>query len=207
MLKADFTAELHREGGGQVVVASPSLFSKKGKMFNPEGLVDDEGWLCIDAERDEYKFTRGEYRPIVFKFNYIKEEGKGVGKRTLYSISCKSGWEYDGARLERNARGWLGLYGTGVIGRITDAVTNYPLHLAGLGDYWKIETLQDWDGDLRSAEDVPFYLRDKHGHRVALATPDDAAVDLSTRHDRYLNAGETPGDILKFNLRNINLIE
>ena len=192
MIKADFTAELYAYGSQVVVVEN-----LPGE--NPATWADEDGWLCLEAHRD--KHSRNGIERISFDFKYIKsEEG-----RVLYYISCNNSWKYAGARLEQNPRGWLGLYGTGVIGRVTDVVTNLPLHLVGLGDYWKLETLRPWDGDVQSAHTIPFFLRDKHGHRVASTRPADAPLDLSLTHDKYLNASGTPGEVLTFNLRNIQL--
>ncbi|MBF8700127.1 hypothetical protein [Pseudomonas putida] len=192
MIKADFTAELHTHAG-RVVVAESSIGQ------HPFTWLDEDGWLCVDNHRN--KHARDEIGRIAFDFTYIKSE-KG---RDLYYISCNNHWKFAGARLEQNPRGWLGLYGTGVIGRVTDAVANFKPQLAGLGDYWKIDAFDDWDGDLRSAEEIPFYLRDKHGHRVASTRPEDASTDLSLTFDRFLNASATPGQILTFYLKNIRL--
>ena len=198
MIKADFTAELHCEGAGQVVVADAS-------WYDPAMRLDDQGWLCAENDREDDELTSGQFLRIKFDFEYLRMERGSAGERAIYNIKCNNRWNYAGARLERNARGWLGLYGTGWTGRVTDAVTNLPLHLAGFGDYWKIETLRDWNGNVESADSIPFYLRDKHGHRVARAKSKDASVDLSLNQARFLNSGETPGEIVTFYLKNIQL--
>lgn len=186
MINADFTAELHCRHG-QVVVTDTSIFA------HPYISADEDGWLSTEAARAEQK----EFKPIAFHFKFIKQEVDGA----LYSISCAQHWDYQGARLERNSDGWLGLYGTHVVGRLIDALN--PLDLIRPKAYWKIETLAPWDGNMLSAESIPFYLRDEHGHRVAQTSTSDHKNSFTC--GLFLNASQLEGEVLEFQLRKIQL--
>lgn len=186
MIRANFTAELHCKYG-QVVIADTSFSA------HPFTSADEDGWLCTEQARDAAA-KKGEFKRVAFDFAFIKQEGN----RAYYQITCGQHWDYAGSRLERNRNGWLGLYGTNVVGRIIDSV-----NLTRAADHWKIETLQPWDGDPESAESIGFYLRDRFGYRVAQTRPDPNKVALSYRP--FLNASELPGEVLQFNLRNIQL--
>ncbi|MDF9616653.1 hypothetical protein P5705_03255 [Pseudomonas entomophila] len=184
MIRSNFTAELHCQHG-QVVVVDTAFADH---LFTS---ADEDGWLSTERAKPTG------FKRVDFSFQFIKHEGD----RTHYFITCAQSWDYAGARLEQNKNGWLGLYGTHVIGRIIDAIN--PSNLLRPTDFWKIETLQPWDGDVQSAQNIEFYLRDKYGHRVSQALPSSETITLS--HDTFLNAGKHKGEILKFKLRNIQL--
>lgn len=188
MINANFTAELHCRHG-QVVVADTSFSA------HPFTSADEDGWLSTEAART--RKGQKAFKPVAFYFEFLRQEEN----RTLYYISCAQHWDYQGARLERNSDGWLGLYGTHVAGRVLDALN--PANLVRSREYWKIETLAAWDGDVRSAESISFYLRDKHGQRVAHTHPSGDKVALD--YGLYLNASQLPGEVLEFQLRNIQL--
>ena len=183
MIKSNFTAELHCKYG-QVVIADTSILMP----FIVSN--DQDGWL-----RTEH--NGGDFKRVAFYFEYLRY----ADDRSYYKISCDQHWDYAGSRLGRNSNGWLGLYGTHVVGRIIDTVN--PVTLLGEPDHWKIETLQPWDGDSASAESIPFYLRDSDGHRVAHTSP--SAGTFTTTKMPFLNASSLPGEVLEFNLRNIQL--
>ncbi|MNC64748.1 hypothetical protein D3C75_1149780 [compost metagenome] len=90
-------------------------------------------------------------------------------------------------------------------GRVRDALNApHPYNLLRTRPYWKIETLQPWDGTVESAGFIPFYLRDMNGYRVAESLSDNVPVlDLGRQY--YLNAGERTGDVLEFFLSDIQL--
>lgn len=188
MIHANFTAELHCRHG-QVVIADTSFST------HPFTSADEDGWLSTEAART--LDGRNEFKPVRFHFAFIKHDAN----RTLYYISSAEHWDYTGARLERNSDGWLGLYGTHVLGRVTDSVN--PVNLFSAAQYWKIETLSPWDGELQSAESTAFYLRDQYGHRVAHTRP--AADTFALSYGHFLNASELPGEVLEFRLRDIQL--
>ncbi|AGZ36267.1 hypothetical protein C4Q28_08770 [Pseudomonas sp. SWI6] len=188
MLHRTFTAELHCQHGRVGVVETPLA-------AHPLYAADQDGWLCTE----DYRGATLSFRPITFEFVFIEEKHD----RTLYRIQCADTWEYRGARLQQNKNGWLGLYGTHVAGRIIDALNPVNL-LPTRQTIWKIETLQPWDGDIQSAENIEFYLRDKDGYRVA------HIKSVYTRnkphlHHWFLNAGNMDGEILRFQLRNITV--
>ncbi|MNN68488.1 hypothetical protein D3C81_1842020 [compost metagenome] len=90
-----------------------------------------------------------------------------------------------------------------MIGRLVDKLD--PINaLPSHQDQWKIETLQEWDGDVESAESIEFYLRDKHGHRVAQVLARYTRNKPPLRY-WFLHAGEMDGEILRFFLRNIKV--
>lgn len=185
MIHRNFTAELHCRHGqvGTSRWLSPS---------KPDGETEREGWLLTEAA---YQHPLSTFVPLTFHFEYLKE--KQTATRSHYRISCLnnftvSSFEYAGARMEQNYKGWLGLYGTGLLGKAIDSITR---PLLGPGEsLWKIETLTNWDGNPNSAPNIPFYLRDALGHRVS---------QLKIWGGAYLNAGELNGEILEFRLQNI----
>lgn len=187
MISSNFTAELHCQYG-QVGVADTKEFQ------NPTFQEAQDGWLCADGARPpKYGF-----KPIVFAFHFVKK----TEKRWYYNITCENNWDYAGSRLEQNSAGWLGLYGTHVLGRVIDFAN--PANLVRDQVVWKIETLQPWDGELASAPGIDLYIRDQLGYRVSQV--------LSLQHYRgnqvkfqFLHAGQREGEILTFNLRNIQL--
>jgi hypothetical protein len=187
MIHANFTAELHCQYG-QAVIADTSF---SDHTFTS---LDEDGWLITEGARDHWA-TADKFKRVAFDFHFIKQ----AGKHTFYVITCSQHWDYAGARLEQNTNGWLGLYGTHVAGRVLDALN--PMNLVRSQDYWKIETLEPWDGDVASVESVPFYLRDKNGHRVAQTAP--SGPNLSFQH--FMNASALEGEILVFKLRNLQL--
>lgn len=185
MIHSNFTAELHCRYG-QVGVADTS-FSE-----HPINSAAQDGWLCTRKQRPD----KNGFKAVAFDFVFIEK----TANRVHYHINCADAWDYSGASLERNSNGWLGLYGTHVVGRLIDAIN--PANLFGDREHWKIETLQEWDGDLQSAEGIEFYLRDQDGHRVA---------QVGTRKDEmglghyFLNSTKGGGEILTFTLRNITV--
>lgn len=188
MLQRTFTAELHCQHGRVGVVETPLA-------AHPLYSADQDGWLCTEDHRGETV----SFKPIVFQFLFIEKKHD----RVHYRIHCANTWEYAGARLENNKNGWLGLYGTHVAGRIIDALNPVNL-LPSLKPIWKVETLQAWDGDIQSAEDVEFYLRDRHGYRVALIE-NIYARNNPRLHHWFLNAGTMDGEILRFHLHDIKV--
>jgi len=188
MIRSNFTAELHCQHGRVGVVETPLA-------AHPIFSADQDGWLCTEGARG----ATASFKPIVFEFVFIEHKGN----RTLYRINCVNSWEYAGAKLEKNRNGWLGLYGTHVIGRLLDVLDPKNL-VPQLQHVWKVETLQDWDGEMNSAESIEFYLRDKEGYRVAEV---DAVYTRSKPKLRngFLHAGDMKGEIMKFQLRNISL--
>ncbi|MDZ3993226.1 hypothetical protein [Pseudomonas sp. Teo4] len=188
MLQRTFTAELHCQYGRVGVVETPLA-------ADPRFSADQEGWLCTEDRRG----ATLSFKPIVFQFLFIEKKND----RIHYRVNCADTWQYAGARLEQNKNGWLGLYGTHVIGRVIDALNPANL-LPALQPIWKIETLQAWDGDIQNAENIAFYLRDRNGHRVAQV---ESIYRRSTPHLRhwFLNAGQMDGEILKFHLHNIKV--
>lgn len=155
MIRSDFIAELHCSYG-QVGIADTHLIPTLGSVFNE---LTQDGWLCARKGRPGNGFE-----PIVFKFEYLEE----TADRIHYQIKCRSPASDGWARLEQGLDGWLGLYGTNLIGAATDLLDPPRLldRLQG-SNFWKIETLQEWDGELASAEAVDFYLRDAQGYRVS----------------------------------------
>ncbi|WP_191833295.1 hypothetical protein [Pseudomonas fluorescens] len=188
MIRSTFTAELHCQYGQVGVIDTPL-------SAHPIFSADQDGWLCTEALRGE----TASFKPVIFEFTFIKE----TENRIHYTINCADTWDFAGARLEQNRNGWLGLYGTYVIGRVADALNPANL-LPPLQDQWKIETLQEWDGDVESAESIEFYLRDKHGHRVAQVLARYTRNKPPLRY-WFLHAGDMDGEILRFCLRNIKV--
>lgn len=187
MIRANFTAQLHCQHG-QIVVADTALSD------HPFTSADEDGWLCTEAARNAK--GRG-FKKTAFSFRYIEH----TQDRTHYHITCAEHWDYSGARLERNRNGWLGLYGTHVVGRLVDVIGKGNVFTAA--DYWKIETLQPWDGNPETAEHIDFYLRDRFGQRVAQSYYTNQDLTLGT--DPFLNAGQLEGEVLTFRLRDIQL--
>lgn len=148
MIRSSFTAELHCQHGRV-------------------GITDD-GWLCPEDK----KAHSDEITHVVFDFIFLKQ----IEDRIHYRINCANTFDYIGARLEQDSNGWLGLYSTGIIGRITDALNPANL-IPQRQQQWKVEILQPWDETIENAEHVEFYLRDHLGHRVALI---DSTTDLDT---------------------------
>lgn len=184
MIQKNFTAELHCQYG-QVMVADTSA------SHHPFSSLDEDGWLCLEQGRRK----EDGLKPVTFHFSFIREETN----RTLYAITCVNTWNYAYSRLKRNSNGWLGLYGTHVVGRLIDAIDITRLFTSP--DIWKIETLEQWDGDIASAANVSFWLRDAEGHRVALSFA--GSDSLSQRN--FLNASAKDGKILTFNFHNIHI--
>lgn len=183
MIKSNFTAELHCKYG-QVVIADTSILTP----FIVSN--DQDGWLSTEQ-------SGGDFKRVAFSFEFLRSDAT----RSYYKISCDQHWDYSGSRLGRNNNGWLGLYGTHIVGRIIDTVN--PVTLLSQPDHWKIETLQPWDGDPASAESIPFYLRDSFGHRVAHSTPSQGTFTMVNKP--FLNASSLPGEVLEFKFRNIQL--
>ena len=193
MIRANFTATLHNVHRGQIVVADNNVHPVLG--------LDEDGWLCTTAARRSVPRSADEFQRLAFHFEFIEHRED----RTHYYITCAEHWAYIGARLESSSNGWLGLYGTHVAGRVRDVLNApHPYNLLRTRPYWKIETLQPWDGTVESAGLVPFYLRDMNGYRVAESLSDNVPVlDLGRQY--YLNASERTGDVLEFFLSDIQL--
>ncbi|MBV4490518.1 hypothetical protein [Pseudomonas oryzicola] len=189
MIQANFTAELHCQHGQVGVVETPLY-------IHPLFSLDQDGWLCTEHQRGDTP----SFKPITFMFRFLKHKGD----RIHYAINGAQTWEYFGSSLQRNRNGWVGLYATHILGRIIDSalppnIIEEAYHGRG---QWKIETLEPWDGQLETAEDVPFYLRDIDGYRVALARS-VYTRDKVKRHYWFLNASSKEGEILVFKLKNI----
>lgn len=183
MILSDFVAELHCQHG-QVGVATTTFGD------NPIKSAGEDGWLCTKAARpDEARFD-----PVAFHFQFLEQKGD----RIHYNISCAEGWAYKGALLAQNSDGWVGLYGTHVVGRIVDALSPASLFNGVFNSsFWKIDTHGEWDGTVEGAEKVSFYLRDTEGYIVHQAR--------SQYSGYYVRARASGGDHLTFNLRNIQL--
>jgi hypothetical protein len=188
MIRANFTAELYTRFG-RVGVSDTSVDYLGPLAINS---AKHEGWLCTEAGLNLPNPIL-EFFPLRFHFQYVKEEPS----RTYYFISGTDSVAYSGSRLEQSKNGWLGMYGTHLVGRVTDALNPANL-LDNFSDkhLWKIETLQEWDGEVASARGIEFYLRDSQGHRVA---------QVAECAHSYLHAGDLDGEILKFQLHNIRL--
>ena len=191
MIHSTFTAELHCQHGRVGVVDTPIY-------AHPLFSLDQDGWLCTEDQRGDSP----SFMPVTFEFRFVKQSGD----RIYYTIHGADTWEYFGSRLQKNDNGWLGLYASHILGRITgwSPPAIFGLALSGQ-QQWKIQTLDAWDGNLDNIEDIHFYLRDSEGHRVALAK------DIYTRenikyHHWFLNAGDKEGEILLFTPKNIKLI-
>lgn len=182
MLTSNFTAELHCQCG-QVGAANTDEF------HNPTFAEDQDGWLCTRNTRP----NRYGFEPLLFNFHFLEYKEQ----RYYYHINCANSLDFKWARVEQNRNGWLGLYGTHVIGRIIDAVN--PVNLFTSQNRWKIEPLETWD---TSAEGITFHLRDEAGHRVTLVE-EQRYYKGEKRAFYFLHAGAREGEILKFHLRNI----
>ncbi|WP_433886498.1 hypothetical protein [Pseudomonas vranovensis] len=186
MIRANFTAELHTQFG-QVGVTDREGDWGPGAV----GSAIEDGWLCVEGGLPGPNSLLG-FLSLRFHFQYVKEEPS----RIFYSITGTERGAYAGSTLEKSKNGWLGMYGTHLVGRITHALN--PANLLDISGrrLWKIETLQEWDGEIGSAESIECYLRDSLGHRVAL---------VHSGKTYYFHAGNLDGEILKFRLRNIRL--
>ncbi|GLO23915.1 hypothetical protein [Pseudomonas putida] len=186
MIRSNFTAELHSQHG-QVLVSCYGTIGSKTELFFPfSGFTN--GWLC------HHPGKHSNLIPMKFHFEYIRSEEN----RVIYQITAGETLEFKWARLDKDNEDRLGLYGTGIIGRVTDKLNPVNLVNDALDlYYWKVEPLEEWDGDVNSADKVDFYLRDKFGHRVAVAN--DQA------NTKNLFAGSADGEILRFRLRNIEV--
>lgn len=127
--------------------------------YGQVGVVDSldpsqDGWLC--------NHLHDKFRPLRFAFTLISTDDR----TRSYRISAAEGWAYVGALVQSNNNGWVGLYGLGVVGRIMESLAA----ARGLGEAadWRMETLTEWDGDLKSAENMEFHLLDKHGQAIGL---------------------------------------
>ncbi|RAS31649.1 MULTISPECIES: hypothetical protein [unclassified Pseudomonas] len=186
MIRSNFTAELHSQHG-QVLVTSYGTLGTKSEVLLPlTGFTN--GWLC------HHPGKRNNLIPMKFHFEYIRSEEN----RVIYQITAGETLEFKWARLDKDNADRLGLYGTGLIGRITDNLSpvNVVKNTLDL-HYWKVQPLEEWDGDINSADKIDFYLRDKYGYRVAVAN--DRA------NTKNLYAGSADGEILRFRLRNIEV--
>jgi hypothetical protein len=189
MLPTDFTAELHCKYG-QVGAADTPALSLTSTA------IDQDGWLCTENTRPKnLGFT-----PITFSFKFIDT----IDGKNHYRINAVGTWNFDGAKLERNHNGWVGLYGTHIVGRITDALNPFN-HFFSAPHRWEIEVLDDWNGEAASAEGKEFWLRDRWGYRVAQTEVEWSEITGRERTLLYLNASNLDGEILKFHLRNIKV--
>lgn len=140
MSTSNFTAQLHYYDGQIGVVDS----------LDPS----QDGWLCTRLH--------DKFRGVRFAFTFIDADDRGRS----YRISAAEGWAYEGALVQSNGNGWVGLYGLGVVGRIMEALAA-ARNLGEAAD-WRMETLTEWDGDMKTAENVEFHLLDKHGQAMAI---------------------------------------
>ncbi|MEG8202559.1 hypothetical protein SE916_09650 [Pseudomonas sp. 5FOS] len=149
-----FTAELGSDRGTIGVVDS---------TLNPRL----DGWLC-PSNHDQFS-------PMRFTFTL---QGEHDGDKS-YHISAAEGWAYTGALVQTSTTGWVGLYGLGVVGRLVDYVT--AANSRGPDPRWRIRTLSEWDGDLKTLENVEFHLLDRYGQAMSIE---------SYRHDSVSPSGE-----------------
>lgn len=187
MIRSNFTAELHCQYGRVGVVDTPI-------SAHPIFSADQDGWLCTDDKRGESV----SFKPIRFRFEFVRHET--APDRHFYYITCVDSWEFSGAKLDSNSNGWVGLYGTYILGRLNEELN--PFYWIPV--IWKIQCLQEWDGDIESAPDIEFYLRDRNGYRIAHAEAIYERNHPRLRH-WFLNAGPNEGEILKFHLHEIKL--
>lgn len=186
MIHSNFTAELHSQHGQVGVIETsagvPLIYAP---LEN-----EDSGWLCHNRPD-----LRGTFIPVRFQFQFIKAKEK----QAYYSLTTTGAGDYEGSRLEANKFDWLGLYGTHTLGNIVDAVN--PVRLLGQ-HYWKVEPLQNWDGEVTSAASVDFNLRDSNGYRVCEAMNNPVIGSIK---GKFLRAGNNDGEILTFRLHDIRL--
>ncbi|HDS1680133.1 TPA: hypothetical protein QEM39_001644 [Pseudomonas putida] len=186
MIRSHFTAELHSQHGHVGVIETsagvPLIYAP---LEN-----EDSGWLCHNQPE-----RIGTFVPVRFQFQFLKATDNYVH----YSLTATGAGAYEGARLEANKFDWLGLYGTHTLGTIVDALN--PVKLLER-HYWKVEPLQDWDGEVTSAASVDFNLRDRHGYRVCEAMNDPLIGSIK---GKFLRAGDNDGEILTFRLHDIQL--
>ncbi|ANY88731.1 MULTISPECIES: hypothetical protein [Pseudomonas] len=184
MITASFTAELHCQYG-RIGVAHTQLEDHFVTS------ADIDGWLCTQESKH--------FKPMRFLFTFQRQ----TQTRTYYRITCADSWQYRGAELRQNNNGWLGVYGTHVVGRMLDALN--PINLLP-STTWKIDMLDAWNGDPNSAAHKDFYLRNSDGFRVARSTlnPHREAV---LNGGSFLNASSREGDVLVCRLSNIELLD
>ncbi|MFJ4354337.1 hypothetical protein ACIPZ5_26010 [Pseudomonas sp. NPDC089428] len=151
---------------------SPSIFtaeldSNKGTI----GVVDStlnprlDGWLCHNRHK--------QFSPMRFTFTF---QGEHNGDRS-YHISAAEGWAYAGALVQSSNSGWVGLYGIGVVGRLVDYVL--AANSRGPDPRWRMQTLADWDGDLKTLENVEFHLLDRYGQAMSMETYQHESISPS----------------------------
>ncbi|MFV3380481.1 MULTISPECIES: hypothetical protein [Pseudomonas] len=184
MIQSNFTAELHCQYG-RIGVAHTRLED------HPVTSADLDGWLC--TEQNKY------FKPIRFVFNFKRQ----TRNRAYYRITCANSWQYQGAELRQNSSGWLGLYGTHVVGRVLHALN--PINLLP-STTWKIDTPGPWEGAPQDAEYIEFHLRNSDGYRVALSSLQPKR-ELVLHGGRFLNASTREGDVLVCWLKKIELLE
>jgi len=188
MLHNSFTAELHCQYGRVGVVETPVY-------VHPLFSLDQDGWLCTEDQRDPASF-----KPVTFHFKFIKQSGD----RLHYDITGEDTWQYFGSKLRKNANGWLGLYASHVVGRVVAYSTPLLYRQVFGGQEWKIQALDEWDGNFDDVEQIRFYIRDSEGHRIALAK-EVYTRDKEKIHHWFLNAGNKDGELLVFTFKNIQL--
>ncbi|HDS1815852.1 TPA: hypothetical protein QEM96_000469 [Pseudomonas putida] len=192
MIRSTFTAELHSQFGRIGVVDTPY-------WAYPPFAADQDGWLCTEDKRGESV----SFKLLTFKFTFIEE----TPNRLIYRINSTADFKFNNARLGQNLNGWLGMYGYGLADDLTNVIFPPALIVKApyFQDRWKIELLHEWDGNMESAQDIEFYLRDKDGHRVAQvrSTYQDR---FETLHHWFLHAGAKDGDILRFHLHDIKVL-
>lgn len=142
---------------------SPTKFTAAlGSDQGTIGVVDStldprlDGWLCNGGHKL--------FRPMRFTFTL---RGEHNGEKSCH-ISAAEGWAYTGALIQTSLTGWVGLYGLGVVGRLVDYVL--AANSRGPDPRWRIRTLTDWDGDLKTLENVEFYLLDRSGQAMSMKT-------------------------------------
>lgn len=186
MKATKFTAELAYDQGTIGIVDS---------TLNPR----QDGWLCPRKHK--------QYSPMRFTFTLQDERN---GKR-FYHIHAAEGWAYTGAMVQTSLNGWVGLYGLGVVGRLVDYVT--AVNHRGVDPRWQIQALTDWDGDLKTLENVELHLLDRYGQAMSIesyvhesVTPTGIGKLPTTSHTRayYVSVNKGAQDRkIRFKLRDI----
>lgn len=152
MKATQFTAELNSDRGPIGVVDS---------TVNPRL----DGWLC--------PYNHQLYLPMRFTFTLQSEHN---GEKS-YHIRAAEGWAYTGAMVQTSLAGWVGLYGLGVVGRLVDYVTG--INQRGPDPRWRLRTLTDWDGDLKTLENVEFHLLDRYGQAMSIESYEHESISPS----------------------------
>lgn len=191
MLHSSFTAQLNCQHG-QIGVTHHNGVDNKFIIEDPQQSLGRDGWLCAQKT-----WSKKDFLPLLFKFDYARH----THNRIYYHISGAGDWKYDGSTLDQSANGWLGLYGTGTTGRLVDLIGQVK-GATGPSErnIWKIECLQQWDGNFDSLHEIDFYLRDAKGHRVSNTPYTNTKNGVTVKS---LHAGGLEGELLTFRLHNV----